>query len=107
YRLDETGLWSLIVDFRDCGGEGIEVVSGSHSRDQFRRFAQIAREFGLLASLGSDFHGPGEGRVELGSLPALPDTLVPVWQDWPEAAQAALPDAGTGHGSGAAAAGRA
>jgi len=103
YRLDETGLWSLIAEFRDSGGEGIEVVSGSHSRDQYRRFAQVAREFGLRASRGSDFHGPDESRVELGSLPPLPDALVPVWQDWPEAAQAARTapgDGGARHGSG-------
>ena len=88
YRLGETALWSLIAGFRDAGGEGIEVVSGSHTRDQYRRFAQVAHEFGLRASRGSDFHGPDESRVELGSLPALPDTLVPVWLDWPETAQA-------------------
>src|SRR5690606_7022745 len=88
YRLGETALWSLIAGFRDAGGEGIEVVSGSHTRDQYRRFAQVAQEFGLRASRGSDFHGPDESRVELGSLPALPGTLVPVWLDWPETAQA-------------------
>lgn len=89
YRLDETALWALIAAFRDAGGEGIEVVSGSHTREQYRRFAQVAREFGLRASRGSDFHGPDESRVELGSLPPLPDTLAPVWLDWPEAALAA------------------
>ena len=36
----------------------------------------------LAASRGSDFHGPDEGRVDLGELPALPDSLVPVWIDW-------------------------
>ncbi len=89
YRLDETALWALVAAFRDAGGEGIEVVSGSHTRDQYRRFAQVAREFDLRASRGSDFHAPDESRAELGSLPPLPDTLVPVWLDWPEAALAA------------------
>ncbi len=89
YRLDDTALWALVAAFREAGGEGIEVVSGSHTRDQYRRFAQVAREFGLRASRGSDFHGPDESRVELGSLPPLPATLVPVWLDWPEAALAA------------------
>ena len=84
YRLDDTALWALIAAFRDAGGQGIEVVSGSHTRDQYQRFAQVAREFGLLASRGSDFHAPDESRVELGSLAPLPDSLVPVWRDWPE-----------------------
>ena len=86
YRLDETALWALISAFRDAGGEGIEVVSGSHTRDQYQRFAQVAHEFDLRASRGSDFHGPDESRVELGSLPPLPGSLVPVWRDWPESA---------------------
>ena len=42
----------------------------------------------MLASRGSDSHGPGENRVEVGQLPALPEGLVPVWHDWPEAARA-------------------
>ncbi len=84
YRLDDTALWALIAAFREAGGEGIEVVSGSHTRDQYQRFAQVAREFGLLASRGSDFHAPDESRVDLGSLAPLPDSLVPVWRDWPE-----------------------
>jgi predicted metal-dependent phosphoesterase TrpH len=84
YRLDDGGLWALMVEFRDAGGEGIEVVSGSHTPDQYGQFAAAAREFGFRASRGSDFHAPGESRVELGKLPPLPDTVVPVWHDWPE-----------------------
>jgi len=36
----------------------------------------------LLASRGSDFHGPGESRVDLGALPHLSADLKPVWHDW-------------------------
>lgn len=89
YRLDEGRLWALMDEFRQAGGEGIEVVSGSHTPDQYRRFAGHAREFGFLASRGSDFHAPGESRVDFGGLPPLPDSVVPVWRDWPEAASAA------------------
>ncbi|MBN9460745.1 MAG: PHP domain-containing protein [Burkholderiales bacterium] len=88
YRLGDNALHALIGEFRDGGGEAIEVVCGSHARQQYRRFAEIALEFGLRASRGSDFHGPDEGHVELGRLPPLPAPLVPVWADWPEAAQA-------------------
>ncbi len=88
YRIGETALWALVTAFRDAGGEGIEVVTGSHTPDQYGRFAELARAFGLRASRGSDFHGPHESRVELGSLPSLPAPLVPVWIDWPEAERA-------------------
>lgn len=82
YRLNDTALWALIEEFRESGGSAIEVVCGSHTRAQYGRFASLAREFGLRASRGSDFHGPGESRVELGQLPPLPDVVVPVWCDW-------------------------
>ena len=85
-RLDETALWAMLAEFRDAGGEGIEVVCGSHTADQYGRFADCARRFGFRASRGSDFHGPDEGSVDLGGLPPLPDALVPVWRDWPQAA---------------------
>ncbi len=94
YRFNPTQLWALIEEFRQAGGEAIEVVCGSHSRDQYGRFAKLARESGLKASRGSDFHAPGERHIELGRLPPLPDSVVPVWADWPEAGQlaAALAD---------------
>jgi predicted metal-dependent phosphoesterase TrpH len=82
YRFNDTQLWALIDRFRQLGGEALEVVCGSHSREQYGRFARIVREAGLKASRGSDFHAPGERHIELGRLPPLPDTLEPVWADW-------------------------
>lgn len=88
YRLDPTAAWALLDEFREAGGTGIEVVCGSHTRDQYRLFASRAREFDLRASRGSDFHSPDEGHVDLGRLPPLPDSVVPLWIDWPLAAEA-------------------
>jgi hypothetical protein len=42
-------------------------------------YGQIAREFGLAASRGSDFHSPLESHTELGTLPLLNSELTPVW----------------------------
>ena len=44
--------------------------------------AEAAARYGLLASRGSDFHSPNESRVDLGALPPLPASVVPVWHDW-------------------------
>ncbi len=82
YKLREAELRELFAEFKAIGGEAIEVVTGSHSNDQFRRFAGFAKEYGFLASRGSDFHGPEESRFDLGTLPPLPDSVVPVWHDW-------------------------
>ena len=84
YRLDETGLWALITEFREAGGGGLEVLSGSHSKADFLRFGKWSRDVGLPASRGSDFHDPVESNYDLGTLPPLPESLVPVWADWPE-----------------------
>jgi predicted metal-dependent phosphoesterase TrpH len=87
YKLTRTRLIGLMGEFRELGGEGIEVVCGSHSRDDAYNFAQHAREQRLLASAGSDFHGPVlELRVQpwvaFGRLPRLPEGCVPIWRDW-------------------------
>ena len=82
YKLKDAELRDLFTAFRACGGAAIEIVTGSHSNDQFRRFAGYAKEYGFLGSRGSDFHGPDESRFDLGTLPPLPDSVVPVWHDW-------------------------
>ena len=86
YRFDEIRLWALVEEFRQAGGAGIEVVSGSHTAADFLRFGRWSREFGLAASRGSDFHDPGESTYDLGRLPRLPDSLEPLWGGWPEVA---------------------
>lgn len=88
YRLTRSKLARLIGEFREAGGAGIEVVSGSHSLDETLHMAAVAREHGMLASAGSDYHGPHNPWVELGRLRALPPGCTPVWQapDWPLAA---------------------
>lgn len=82
YKLSRAELRRLLAEFKDAGGEGIEVVTGSHSPAQYGEFARLAREVGLLASRGSDFHGPEESLIDLGRLPQLPGGLKPVWHDW-------------------------
>lgn len=72
----------LCTVFKDLGGQGIEVVTGSHRPDEYVTYARVAQHYGFLASAGSDFHGPDESRMDLGSLPALPTGLTPVWHDW-------------------------
>lgn len=84
YDLGKTNLHNLIADFKEAGGTAIEVVTGSHTADQFALFARYASEFDLRASCGSDFHGKGESYMDLGRLPGLPSGCQPVWHDWPE-----------------------
>ena len=82
YPLDTAQMRELLAEFRDAGGAAIEVVTSSHKPHQYAVFAAHAREFGLAASTGSDFHSPAESYHDLGSLPPLPAGCVPVWRDW-------------------------
>ncbi len=82
YRFAKARMREFLAEFKDCGGAGIEVVTGSHAPEQYLEFARFAREFGLLASRGSDYHGKGESRADLGALPSLPEGVKPVWHDW-------------------------
>ncbi len=79
YAFDDAQMWTFLAEFRDAGGEAIEVISGSHGAGEQERFEALARRFGFMGSRGSDFHGPGEGDVELGRVPPLPSSLAPVW----------------------------
>ncbi len=75
-------LRELLKEFTEMGGQGIEVVTGSHTPPQYAEFARYATEFGLLCSCGSDYHGPGESYRDLGRLPDLPLECKPVWSAW-------------------------
>nr|WP_298113505.1 PHP domain-containing protein [uncultured Pseudomonas sp.] len=68
----------LIADFAQAGGHALEVVNGMQPAEQVGGLAILAREFGLLASVGSDFHAPGDWS-ELGMYRPLPEDLSPLW----------------------------
>ena len=93
YRFTPTEEYALFTEFIAHGGQGVEVMTGSHSSAEQIRYADTALEFGLLASRGSDFHSPEESRVDLGALPDLPGRLKPVWEaladrvQWPAGAR--------------------
>jgi tRNA threonylcarbamoyl adenosine modification protein (Sua5/YciO/YrdC/YwlC family) len=73
YKLSRADMRRFLGEFKDLGGQAIEVMSGSHTPEHVDLFGRLAREYGFLASRGSDFHGPGESYVDLGKLAPLPD----------------------------------
>jgi 3',5'-nucleoside bisphosphate phosphatase len=82
YKFGPVGEGVLFDEFKQLGGRAIEVVTGSHTPDQYDIYAREAKRYGFLASRGTDFHAPGEARVEFDQLPPLPAGLTPVWQEW-------------------------
>lgn len=80
YKFTANEEYALFTEFKAHGGQAVEVVTGSHTAAEAVRYAETAREFGLAASRGSDFHSPGESHTDLGQLPPLPGDLTPVWE---------------------------
>jgi 3',5'-nucleoside bisphosphate phosphatase len=80
YRFTPNEEYALFTEFRQHGGHGVEVVTGSHTTAEYVLYADAAREYGLAASRGSDFHSPEESHTDLGALPYLPGELTPVWE---------------------------
>lgn len=79
YRLSAGQLRRLLADFREAGGGALEVVCPSHKPADIGRMARLAREHGLLASCGSDYHGPEQTWTAPGRLAPLPSGVTPVW----------------------------
>jgi predicted metal-dependent phosphoesterase TrpH len=79
YKFTPNEEYALFTEFKQFGGRGVEVVTGSHSSADAIRYTETALEFDLLASRGSDFHGPTESHMDLGALPPLSPRLTPVW----------------------------
>lgn len=87
YKFTANEEYALFTEFKAHGGRGVEVITGSHSGADFIKYADMALEFELLASRGSDFHSPDESHVDLGTLPPLPGQLTPVWEALAERVQ--------------------
>lgn len=82
YKMTNVKMRKMLGDFTECGGSAIEVVNSGCTRQVIENNARLANQFGLSASIGSDFHSPDNQYVDLGRFPALPDNVTPVWRDW-------------------------
>ena len=82
YGMTNRKLEELVLDFKDVGGTGLEVVGNRYSQQERSSMASMARRFDMLASVGSDFHSPGNPYTELGRNLGLADHIKPIWHDW-------------------------
>lgn len=78
YAMTRTKLCSLLREFIASGGYALEVANGFQPAEQVGRLANLARDFGLLVSAGSDFHYPNLWG-ELGLYRSIPQDLTPLW----------------------------
>ncbi|WP_300428792.1 PHP domain-containing protein [Candidatus Thioglobus sp.] len=82
YRMTNTKIKRLLGHLSSAGLDGVEVVTGSSSGDEITLVSQWAKEFGLLASIGSDYHGWPNQRVRIGHLQDMPNVNETIWKDW-------------------------
>lgn len=82
YKLSTKWLKRLLVSFKEAGGDAIEVSMCQQSPHERATLGQYCRDYGLMASVGSDFHLPFPW-LELGKNLWLPKDVTPVWQCFP------------------------
>ena len=82
YNMTLTKLRSMLVEFKAQGGEGIEVVTSGQKQGEIGMLSDLCQRMELKGSVGSDFHSPKYRWAELGRIPSLPKSVVPVWRDW-------------------------
>ena len=80
YRMTNTKIKNMLIDFKDVLGDGLEVVTGTSTQDEINLSSQWTKDYNLLASCGSDFHGWPNQRLRIGNLKDLPDTDKAVWR---------------------------
>jgi 3',5'-nucleoside bisphosphate phosphatase len=80
YALSAGARRRLLGDFAAAGGTAMEVISGGNGASEADACAALAANFGLLGSVGSDFHGPQFAWNPIGRLLKLPDCVTPVWR---------------------------
>jgi len=82
YNMTLTKLREMIVEFKAGGGSGIEVITSGQKQGEIGMLSDLCQRFELLGSVGSDFHTSKYPWAELGRIPALPDSVKPVWGAW-------------------------
>jgi 3',5'-nucleoside bisphosphate phosphatase len=82
YALSAGARRQLLADFVAAGGGALEVVSGGNGAQHVEAVAELAVKYGLMGSVGSDFHDPRLTWNPLGRSLKLPDRVTPVWRDY-------------------------
>ena len=80
YQLSGNKLSELASEFAAAGGVGIELSYPQLFLKEAQKMAKLARQLGLYASQGSDFHSPAQRWTGLGRMPPLPPDVTPIWQ---------------------------
>lgn len=67
YKFSNHDTKQLICDLKEAGLAGIEIYHSSHHAGQISKLRQWQKEYDLLASGGSDFHGTNKPDIQIGT----------------------------------------
>lgn len=57
----------LVAYLKELGLQGLEVYHSSHNEGQIPRLQKLAKDYGLLPTGGSDFHGANKPDIQIGT----------------------------------------
>ena len=81
YKMTNAKLRRMLTEFKEVGGEGLEVCNGKPSNQDLAYLRQLCQQFELEASAGSDFHNPSSWS-ELGCDAKIIAPCKAVWDRW-------------------------
>ena len=80
YKFADALEQAFFTDFVAAVGQAVEIMTGSHQPHELAPYADLAKQFGLAHSCGSDFHGVGNEDYDLGHYPYISlKGIAPVW----------------------------
>ena len=83
YRMTRTKIKNMLIDFKEVLGDGVEVVTATSTDEEITLSNQWAKEYKLLSSCGSDYHGWPNQRIQIGYLRDLPNLDNAIWRYLP------------------------
>ena len=82
YRMTNTKVKRMMSNLSESGCDGVEVITAHSTKEEINLVSKWAEESDLLASVGSDYHGWPNQRVQIGHLQNLPNSNQAIWRDW-------------------------
>ena len=83
YRMTQTKIKNMLIDFKEALGDGVEVVNATSTDEEITLSNKWAKEYKLLSSCGSDYHGWSNQRIQIGCLRDLPNLDNAIWKYLP------------------------
>jgi len=80
YRMTQTKIKNMFLNFKEVLGDGVEVVTATSTAEEITLSNRWAKEYKLLSSCGSDYHGWSNQRIQIGRLRDLPNLDYAIWK---------------------------